>query len=424
MAEYAIQNMGYFIGVYVGTTSIEPWYIKRLEWTEDIEQVVMTGSITFVDVNDMIKNLTGFETITIQFDIVDSITPKNELKTLTFMTYDVILQPGSQTETGYNIITMKFIEKLYLPLCMVKYNYSWSDTSVSDMVNDILMKPTLVNTNLINGKETVYLQDSKDVTDVMEETEGVWPSYVMQNQTAIECIKYLMRRSRGASSKEAGFLFYSSNCGLNFTSVKNLINLDSLETVEDNTFEAVYRAKPFGNMNNLDRFRILQHTVSYPKLQSMMKLVGSVTMGSSCVSSGKDQHIALYSKITKQFGAMGQYATIPNISGMGNVTFTGDSNGDFLKNIGEHDLCREYIKQHAVEIKVFGWPDQRKAGMKVNIEWQDNAAGKEDVFKPLSGEYLVKTIRHEWGSDNKSNYTQSMLLLTIAYNGQVNTLKV
>ena len=145
-------------------------------------------------------------------------------------------------------------------------------------------------------------------------------------------------------------------------------------------------------------------------------------MGISC-GTDISKSTQVYSKLTGIFSEMGDFGLFNDISSFGNLEYTGDNDTDILTNMAVHDFCREYVKQHIISIKVLGWPDQRKAGMKVRLDWQDNKS-VDTNFKPLSGDYLVKTIRHEWGKENNSNYTQSMLLLTIAYNSETTTMSM
>ena len=416
MADFSSEDTGYLIGVYINRQYLNPELIRRLEWTEDIEQSLMTGSITFVDIGDRIKELTGTDTIDIIHDISSSINPKIEPeKRLTFICYEISLQPMAQLQTKYNIITMKFIEKFYIPLCEVKYCWSWKDQPTSDIIQDIISD----NPQLVALDDEAYRNEQRlgtPVFDIMDETNDEI-SYVMPNCTAIESIRWLMRRTISMEHGYGGYLFYSSNLGLNFTSLKGLIDMDSFEDGNQR-----YTFKPFGGDNSMDRFRILEHRVSYPKLQSMMKVSGKTLMGISC-GTDISKSTQVYSKLTGIFSEMGDFGLFNDISSFGNLEYTGDNDTDILTNMAVHDFCREYVKQHIISIKVLGWPDQRKAGMKVRLDWQDNKS-VDTNFKPLSGDYLVKTIRHEWGKENNSNYTQSMLLLTIAYNSETTTMSM
>ena len=92
----------------------------------------------------------------------------------------------------------------------------------------------------------------------------------------------------------------------------------------------------------------------------------------------------------------------------------GDSDKKVLKNIFYNDFIRRYSLHNTVKLMLLGH-DKRYAGQKIEIMWP--SANRKEIYNALdSGEYLIKSITHQFSPLTTPLYTQTIVLIKNAYN--------
>jgi len=371
------------LSLEVGDSTIDAKDILLLYLIEDIFSFSMTGKIRFIDRIGMLEYgpVTGSETLTIFIGEDDT---ELEFDIFKISRISQLTEADSATQ---NVIEIVFVDKLFIPLTQKRYNISWTDTKSSAIVSHIC-------THMLDNITFKEFEDSRETL----------PNFYMPYWTPQEAILWLMKRSSGATSGQAGYLFYSNMLGKNFVTIDKLMNS---ETVEKDHYV-------FDATDQYYKNKILGWSISGLDSTSLKGIRGGHRMGyNSSTKTFIDNDYTYVDEIAKHT-MLGKSTLFQDISDETiDYRLEGENDSALLDNIYNHEFVRRYSLQQGVSIMVKGFT-HRSAGNLIEINWP-SAHPAQKINKPLKGLYLIKSITHQFAYNQKPAYLQKMILIKNAY---------
>jgi len=386
--------------VYISTQGDEFYIpvhdIDNLYFIEDIFSYSIVGKIQFNDRFGIMEfgPITGNEEINIVYGT------ENEIE-MTFNIFKMskIMPSTNSIESGtHNYLEIIFVDKTFYKLSNSYYSVSWKNNRCSDIVADI-------SKNALNINSFQKWEDSVEISDI----------FYMPYWTPKQAIDWLSERCTGVNSNRAGYLFYKNSVGNNFITLDGLLSNRDILTVNNND-NGIYA---FENSNITSINKIISYQVSGIDNHSKKKLKGETNIGydferkkiiygSYSYSEGINNHILL--------GKKSLFPDIPddNI----NINYTGESDKNYLNNMGYNEWVKRYCMQQTVNIIVKGH-EERYAGGIIEIVWP-SSDDKEKFNKNFDGKYLIKSITHQFTNTNPP-YRQKLILIKNAYEDSDNT---
>ena len=361
--------------------------LYHLYFIEDIYSSCMAGKIQFADPYGAFElgPITGNEKLTIVFGVEEDIQRE-------FIIYKVqrVDQLSSFERGGMQVFEIFFVDSMFYDLNYKSYSRSWVDTSISDIVKDICK----------------YMLDDPTFGQ-FETSNETLANFYMPDWTPREALKWLMRRASGFNSGQAGYLFYNNTDGTNFVTIDKLLAARAMDSTK------------FTLRQETDIYSVHQ-VLSWSHLgldtTSMRHVRGGTVKGydSSTKTFVEDTHT--YSDSISQHVLLGGFSIYPDIGDeLAVQTLDGDPNTQILKNINQHNFISRYNRQMLVEITVPGSVRDRHCGGLIEIDWPSAIPGIGRANEMMKGYYLVKSITHQWSSQQSPAYIQKMVLIKNAY---------
>jgi len=354
---------------------------------EDITSFCMTGRIEFIDKHGIVEYgpLTGNEQIILSYG-------ESEDRQLVFDIVRIgkISQSNASDPTSESILTIHFADQSLEYFTRRKYSRSWSDTSISDIVEHILK---------------FWISDPK---------LGLWEDNITKIDLAVpywtpmETMIWLSKRGKGKVSGMPGFVFFN-NTQYNMRS--NWVSLDYLfgpgPKVEGESYI-------FEGENVYYRNKILDWWINGIDKFSLKGIKGGHRFGYDFNTKTLFNQVYDYNTSVKKSMLMGKFSLYTDISDYrSNYIIEGEDSIIELDNIFYSDWLKRYNMQQALNIIVKGH-EYRYAGMHIDIEWI--SSDRTQIFnKILKGKWLVKSITHSFNPRNNIPYRQRLVLLKNAY---------
>lgn len=371
------------LSLEVGDSLIAGEDIRRLYFIEDIFSFSITGKLQFLDRIGLLEYgpLTGAETLTIIFG-------KDDIE-LNFDIYKIskISQLGEVTGASEQMIELIFVDEMFLPLTQKRYNISWAGMKTSDIVSHIC-------SHMLDITTFQEFEASNETLD----------SFYMPYWTPQEAFTWLMKRSSGTVSGQAGYLLYNNNLGTNFVSIDKLMNN---KMMEEDTYI-------FGGQDIFFRNKILGWSISGIDSLSLRGVKGGHRMGYDFSTKTFLDNSYTYASEIAKHTMLGKATLFQDISDATiDYRLEGEDDSFLLDNIYNNEFIKRYSVQQGVSINVIG-SSHRYAGGLIEIDWPSSFKSQK-INKSLKGLYLIKSITHQFAPNQTPGYVQKLVLIKNAY---------
>lgn len=379
-----------------GPIIIDSTAIVSCYFVEDIFKNCMSGKLTFQDRYGMqeLGGFSGNEKVIIIYGV------GNKTRELMFDIWKVgkINQQAASGRTQESaLIEITFIDTFFPNLNLRKYSRSFVQETTTDIVKWIINKMMLVE----NTKLQLDVDDSNTRVD-----------FVMPYWSPRVAINYLMKRSRSIKTGEGGYLYYHNTADekrsmkLNVKSINYLLG-DIDGTLDPDAYVMTSQDLTIEN-------KILEYTMTGLDRNSNVKIRGGSWKGYNFLRKKLIEQDLTYSEgidRTILLGGASLYGKIDDIAS--NISITGETNQDLLKNVSYSEWAKRYNMQYIVSIVVEG-NEKRFAGQHIQIAWPSYL--KQEKFnKALQGKYMIKSVTHHFGPGQNYQYTQKLVLIKNAY---------
>lgn len=370
-------------------------------FVEDIFKNCMVGKLVFQDRYGLQEfgSFTGNEKVVIIYgvsksdrQVVFDIWKVNKM--------DQMDQGARRQEAS--LIELTFIDTFFPALNLKKYSRSFVDEITTDSVKWILNKMVFVEDTFAQ----INMEDSSTRMD-----------FVMPYWTPKVAINYLLKRSRGVTTGDSGYLYYNNTddekVGISINVyTMNYLLADVNKTLDPNIY--VMDSKDLTYKN-----KILEYTMTGLDRNSNAKIRGGSWKGYNFNRKKLLRQDLEYSDAVSRTMLLGKsslYGPIDDVSST--ISFPGDMSQDILENVSYSEWCKRYNMQYIVNITVEG-DESRFAGQHIQIAWPSYL--KEQKFNsPLQGKYMIKSVTHHFGPGKSFPYVQRLVLIKNAYH-EMNT---
>lgn len=369
--------------------------ISEIYFIEDIFSFCLVGKISFYDKGGLAEFLpfTGHENIVIQygelevvtiiFNIfnVDSMNPMDKIKSNSMSQIDLFL-----VDTNYSNLMDK------------RYNISWTDKRISDIIKDIT-------------KNMLSIETFK----IFENTREKLSYFFMPYWTPSEAIRWLVERGSGSESKTAGYLYYFNTRGLNLVTINKLFQSTDVEKDENN--KIIYYE--FFNKDG-DKTKtyntILDWKMDSIDNSAIKQLKGSRVLGYDFLKKKLIDESFTYTDVISKFTMLGKNTLFPDTISSPNDNFvmSGEDDADVIRNIYECDFIKRYSKQLSATITVKGH-ERRYPGLLTNIKWPSTEMRDQVLNSTLDGKFLIKSVTNHFSGKQDPVFKQKIVLLKNAY---------
>lgn len=370
---------------------IDPADIIECYFIEDILSPMLTGKIVFNDRRGMVEYgpITGSEVIVIQYGL-------DETRTLPFpvQKIDFMQSGGSQTATQ-STVTMYFADTLFEYFNMRKYSRSFSDLTASEIVRHILAY-------MMKGPKLGRWEDS----------DTKFTNFAIPYWNVANTLRWIGKRARSSRTDNSGFIYYH-NTEQGFRA--NWITLDKLfmETKDHKEEKDLY---VFGEQNELYKNTILEWWSEGIDRFFMRNIKGGSYLGYKF--NGKEflKRDYTYNGSIEKTTIMGRKSlfrneTDPRVK----YQLTGLQTEDDIDSVYYGNWFQKYNMQQVINIIVKGF-ETRYAGMQIEVEWPNTFDSGVANNKMMKGNYLVKSITHQFaGSQSNTPWRQRLVLLKNGY---------
>jgi hypothetical protein len=378
-----VAEISIILSLEIGNSSIDAKDLRKLYFIEDIFSFSITGKIIIIDRIGLLEYgpLTGSETLTIIFGEDDV---ELEFDIFKINKVSQLAQTDSSTQ---NLIELLFVDKMFFYLTQKRYNISWTDTLASDIVKHI-------GTHMLN--ETTFKE--------FEASKETFSNFYMPYWTPQEALSWIMKRSSGATSGQAGYLFYNNNLGTNFCTIDKLMNDDPAE-------KEIYI---HGGKDIYYRNKILGWSISGIDSNALRGVKGGHRMGYDFSTKSLLDNSYTYSSEIANHTMLGKSTLFQDISDSTiDYRLEGESDTKLLDNIYNHEFIKRYSVQQGISIIVVG-SSHRYAGGLIEIDWPSSFKSQK-LNKPLKGLYLIKSITHQFAGNQTPGWIQKLVLIKNAY---------
>lgn len=393
MADYISKYSVYIIfedeNVYIDTAAIEDLY-----FIEDIFSYSIVGKLQFHDRQGILEfgPLTGNEKIGILYGVQDDVERVFDIYKI-----NKIIPSWSNANAKENFIEIVFVDEIFYNLTNRKYSKSYKNKKISEIVSDI-------STNIL--EETSF--------DKWEDSIDIMSCFYIPYWTPKKAIDWLIKRSRGATSRKPGFLFYRNFNGLNFVTLEQLLNQKKLMDIgwEGSGFYT------FEGESKYPYNKILGYELSGIDNMARIELKGCVKKGYDFKRKKLIDNSYTYDDGISQFTLLGEKSLFEDISDSEvNHDITGESDENIIDNIYYSNWIKTYSMQQVLSLVLHGH-ERRHSGGLVEIEWPSSNE-KEIYNKNFAGKYLIKSITHQFAGGTPT-YRQKIMLIKNAYEGSDN----
>ena len=370
--------------------------IIQCYFIEDIYSFLKTGKIVFRDSIGLAEffPLVGGETISITYgEQIDDRTGEKEHKEYSFLIHKI----NNIEEDGdlKNIIELTFVDIQHYRLHSTHFSTSFKGETYTDIIKEISI-------NQLNIQDFTQFEDG----------DGVLDYFYTGLKTPADNIKWLSKRTRGSDSKESGYLFYMNTkdpVGANFVTLESLLKQTSLMDPGGGVYKMVDSNQSLIN-------RIIKFNLSQIDNQSLSKLSGHTYLGYDIKRKKIIKREYNYKNSIKKYTVLGKYSlfndNIINLASFDEIN-TGESKEDVIDNMYYDDWIKRYCMQQYVTLIVRGHSDRYAGGM-IDIQWP--SMNEEDRYnKNYMGNYLVKSITHQFSSLTNPQYIQKMICIKNGY---------
>ena len=379
--EYKQDDSGVFSLVFnleSGRAIVDNSAIISMYFIEDIFSFSITGKLIINDMQGLIEfgPITGNETVTIIYG-------KDENIEITFLIYKI----GKITPLDkMSQIEIILVDPFFVPLTQTKYSRSWKNTKISNIVKEI-------SKNMLEIDNFHQFEDSNEIIDC----------FYIPYWTPLKTLTWLMKRCTGASSNQAGYLYFNSNKGTNFITLDNLL---SKKVSDSNNYVLTDTSEYYNN-------KILSRTLNGIDRMSMKKIKGAHKLGYDFETKSFLDEEYTYKDSVKNLTILGRKTLFRDISDS-NIRFDMEAESDqtFLDNIYNSEFNKKYSLQQTISVIVRG-DEKRAAGDIIEIEWLSTSPD-EIVNKLMIGKYLIKSITHQF-SRNQMPWIQKLVLIKNGY---------
>jgi hypothetical protein len=380
----------------LSTMTIDNKDIWRAYWKEDIYLQGTLGKLVLFDKYGLKEYgpLTGDEKIVLAYGS-DGVNAKE----FSLIKIDKISSITEFEHGKSSVIELCFTDTYYRNLTMKKYSKAWSKKTASDIIKDIVE-------NMLEVTSSYEIESS--------DTE--FESFYMPWWTPAETIRYISARAKGTKGKcNYGYLFYSNSQKLiNFTTLDALLNNS---TIDSDTY--VFQTSDINYVNKVQAYEM-----SGVDHQGIKEIGGGRLLG---FDGAKKEFLGIesddsfiYSTAVKKISTLGSSSLfdgnyVDNDSSKFNYTYSleGEDSKDMLKNIFYNNFIRRYSLHNCSKIVVLGH-QKRYAGMKINVQWPSMNAN--EIYSSMdSGQYLIKSIMHNFTPMTTPQYSQTLTILKNAY---------
>lgn len=373
-----------------GEITLDTRMVQEFYFIEDIFLFCVTGKLSFIDDAGLLEfgPITGNERINVVYGELDD-------SEWSFNIYKINkIEKNNTAETSVDsTIEIFFTDAMYYPLNFLKFSRSWSNTKITDIVDDIA-------TNILG----VTQWDKKE--DSQESLENFYIPYWTSNST----INWLLKRATSTTSKVSDFLFYNNSLGTNMVSMDTLLNQRKKMTISND--DGIY---VFADTNLFLFNKILDWEISSLDSTSLKTLTGSTNFG---YNSEKKKFIVnenTFSDLIENHTILGRKALFPDYSDeRANFNLMMEDTDKKLKTINQNKWNKLYSKQQTLNITVRGH-ENRYCGGLIELQWPSKEETKNIYNKNLSGFYLIKSITHHFNGVSSPSYLQKMTLVKNGY---------
>ena len=365
--------------------------IIKCYFIEDIFKFCISGKLIFNDRFGLFEfgPFTGNEQLAIVYGIDTDIN-------LFFDIYKVNRISQGGTVVGSNMIELIFTDTFFQNYQLRKYSRSWTQQKTSNMMKDIInymLGATLTKTR-------VEIEESSTIMD-----------FAMPYWTPRQAINFLGRRSKGIKSNTSGYLCYNStSSGAITTHLKTLNYLfEDLDRKKDRV-SYIFEGQDLSNPN-----KVLEWWIYGIDRTSNKGIRGGTWRGYDFKRKLLLNQNLIYSDAIAKSTLLGKKSLYSDTMDDTESTqaYLGDDMEDEIDNIAYNDWIKRYSLQNVVNIIVEGH-EKRFAGGMIEIEWPSYSDQRKNN-ELMKGNYLIKSVTHQFEAGSSYFYKQRMVLLKNAY---------
>lgn len=387
------------------------------ELTEDIFQNCVHGVVSCIDASNIITNfpITGQELLTISFN-----TPSIDREVELIFLIDKISQRHSLENKQSQVYDIHFVSPTFMINMVNTVSKSYTDKSISDMVEDIHHTYILQDTN----KKMSTLNDLYNEGQLLDidYTEGV-TNIIIPHWNPFTAINWLSKRATASGNPRiSDYVYYQDMDGFHFRSIREMFKSNAKDVY-------VYGVD---NANDMIREHISKPINIDQSRSNIRKMViGAFDRSKEVHRGAYASSILLHDIVNKSYNltnynylddfennpslngnpylsARNIYANKPesktffvptqmNMYGEPSGARTNSGNDGVEEWLVRHDAQIEQLKSSSMIIEVSG-DSTRRIGDVVHVlinsfqgEDQDGAVNVDNI---LSGNYLVTQIKH------------------------------
>ena len=211
--EYQIDGIKLLTSMTNGTIDLIPQLVE-LNLFEDIYSSTISGNLVLNDSLGLLSNFRINGTEFVQITLRKGTQDDNPIQR-TFRIFKVSNR-SINVSNGFEVYTLNFCSEEFLFSEQYRISKGYVNTSISDIVADILINYVKVGTS---GKKNVYIQPTKNVYD-----------FVLPNKKIFETINWLSIYAQPANNIGADMLFFENNYGYFFNSLQSLYQQSAYQT--------------------------------------------------------------------------------------------------------------------------------------------------------------------------------------------------
>lgn len=373
-----------------GLVTLDPSDIIQFYFIEDIFSMSLVGKIIMKDNRGLVEfaPLTGNETISISYGEEETIDKE-------FRIYSVskIDKLENVDPSGKNVIELFFTDKMFFPINFLQFSKSWGAMRITDIIKSM-------------GEKMLGIE----VWDKFEKSNEFIEGFYSPYWNLATCMKWLMKRASGSTSKKTGYCFYNNVYGSNLITLNTLLEQKELMKISSED-DGIYT---FEDPNLFLYNKILNWSMMGIDNSALRFISGGTRFGFNDAKKKFIKNEYLYRDIIKNHTILGNKTLFNDISNSNSFHLhTNENDPKIVDNIFNDFWIKKYSTQQCISFTVKGH-EKRKCGEIIEVNWPSIWA--DEIYnKNLQGKYLIKSITHSFVPYSRPAFTQKMVCIKNGY---------
>lgn len=383
-----------------GTLTIGNEYLSECFFVEDIFSTCLSGRISFLDHQGIYEYgpFTGNETLSIVYG-------RNKPREVIFhiISVEKIIPSTTTSSQVAPYIVIEIADTTYEWFTSYRYSRSYEKNQKhTDVVKHIIQ-------NMVQWKGNL---------NIVPSTSEIKKDFCIPYWNPKQAIDYLLKRAY--TNDYYGYLCYTNTEKTRSVNVKPLSYLLSSNNVTD---QNNYKLEVDNNVEDAKELKnkVLEWWIEGLDHSKTRSIRNVKWMGYDINTKKVYESDYSYSNGIKSTPIMGKYSLFENVYDTGGILYSGVnklSGCESVMNLTKfatNNFMKTYNLQQLVNIITVG-NERRYAGHQILIDWKSINQESKTKNRMYNGAYLVKSITHDFISDNSPfGYVQRMVLIKNGY---------